>query len=124
MILESTLEASSVNTSRRPCDDVLMQVIAFFFEYYSREKHSSDLLSFCPGSLTYLLLQSGKPSWLSLHRQYAILWGTSCYLKWIKRSVRAAEPAEVSVITAPLKVGHVMRHRHISKPWEYRNLRL
>ena len=45
---------------------MLMQVIAFFFEYYSREKHSSDLLSFCPGSLTYLLLHSGKPSWLSL----------------------------------------------------------
>ena len=45
---------------------MLLQVIAFFFEYYSREKHSSDLLSFCPGSLTYLLLHSGKPSWPSL----------------------------------------------------------
>ena len=45
---------------------MLMQVIAFFFEYFSREEYSSDLLSFCPGSLTYLLLHSGKPTWLSL----------------------------------------------------------
>ena len=91
---------------------MLVQVIAFFFEYYSREKHSSDLLSFCPGSLTYLLLHSGEPSWLSLHLQSAILWGTCCYLWWCERSLPAADPAEVSVITAPLKVGGVTRHSY------------
>lgn len=36
-----------------------LQVIAFYFEYLSREKHGNKDLSFCPGSLTFLLLHSG-----------------------------------------------------------------
>ena len=85
---------------------MLMQVIAFFFEYYSREKHSSDHLSFCPGSLTYLLLQSGEPNRLCLHRLCQPFGGLLALpVIRLKEDSLAADRAEVSVITAPLKVG-------------------
>ena len=80
-----------------------LQVVAFYFEYLSREKYCSKTLSFCPGSLTFLLLHSGDrccdDSGNGMY-QYA-----SPY-RGHTQSTLLADPAEISLIVAPLKVSH------------------
>lgn len=54
------LDSSLVNSARVP--RVALQVVAFWFEYLAREQLAGrDDVALLPGSITYLLANSGAP---------------------------------------------------------------
>ena len=77
-----------------------MQIIAFYFEYLTQEKYADKSVSFCPGSLTFLLLHSGERCSNDLSPvvlAYVLSQG-------LTQNTLLADPADLPPIIAPLKV--------------------